>query len=207
MSHGQTTLDAVTVPVWYDFASTLCYVTHRVMERMAPTLDEVGVQLHWQPLDLSQLLAPYRREQAVPEERRANAKRVAIDLGVDVDVPAIWLDSRSVAAAAIALAGSPHEATWRERVFTALFEERRSQVDDREVAHLSDELGWRIGDSELARGREALSAQTEVARDAMVSGVPTFMLGEWPVGGIQTEDTMTQLLRRFASKQREGAAK
>ncbi len=199
--------DPIRVPVWYDFASTLCYVAHRVMDRVAPTLDEIGVTLAWQPLDLSQLLAPYRRGEALPEERRANAKRVAEDLGVTVTAPALWHDFRSVAAAAIALAGTAHEASWRERVFSALFEERRDAPAAAEVCSWSRELGWPIEEPALTLGREKLSTRTEIAREAMVSGVPTFMLGEWPFGGIQTDETMIHLLRRYANKHREGAMK
>jgi hypothetical protein len=38
----------------------------------------------------------------------------------------------------------------------------------------------------------------------MVTGVPTFMLGRWPFGGIQQQDTMRMVLERFASRCREG---
>ena len=195
--------DAIAVPVWYDFASTLCYVAHRVMERMAPVLAEEALLLDWQPLDLTQLLGPYRRGEAMPEDRRANARRVALDLGVAVEAPAVWHDSRSVGAAGIALAGTPHEASWRERVFTAFFEERRDAPGDEEVLAWIHELGWELGPPALAAGREHLSTRTEVAREAMVTGVPTFMLGEWPFGGIQTEETMPHILRRYAGRLRE----
>ena len=198
----------ITIPVWYDFASTLCYVAHRVMERMAPELEGLGLWLDWQPLDLTQLLGPYPRGEPMPDERRANARRVADDLGVAVDAPAVWHDSRAVGAAAIALAlaAGSHEATWRERVFSALFEEHREAPDEAETAGWIRELGWSLPPDALATGRTALSVQTEAAREAMVTGVPTFMLGEWPFGGIQSEETMTHILRRFAEKQRERRA-
>jgi hypothetical protein len=37
----------------------------------------------------------------------------------------------------------------------------------------------------------------------MVTGVPTFMLAEWPMGGIQDDDTMVSLIGRFAKRARE----
>ena len=37
-----------------------------------------------------------------------------------------------------------------------------------------------------------------------MSGVPTFMLGAWPFGGIQSDDTMLRVLERFATKARSG---
>ena len=48
--------DPVRVPVHYDFASSLCYVAHRVLERLAGFLDEAGLALDWTPDDLSRLM-------------------------------------------------------------------------------------------------------------------------------------------------------
>jgi predicted DsbA family dithiol-disulfide isomerase len=53
--------------------------------------------------------------------------------------------------------------------------------------------------------REALASlavATERAREEQVTGVPTFMLGAWPFGGIQNDDTMLRVLERFARKAR-----
>ncbi len=163
----------ITIPVWYDFASTLCYVAHRVMERMAPELEGLGLWLDWQPLDLTQLLGPYPRGEPMPDERRANARRVADDLGVAVDAPAVWHDSRAVGAAAIALAlaAGSHEATWRERVFSALFEERREAPDEAETAGWIRELGWSLPADALATGRTALRYPA-FARTGALAGTP-----------------------------------
>ena len=195
--------DPIILPVWYDFSSTLCYVAHRLLERMTPVLEREGLVLDWRPLDLTQLLGPYRRGEPMPDDRRANARRVASDLGIAVEVPAVWHDSRSAGAAAIALEGTPHAASWRERVFSALFEERRDAPGDEDVLAWIRELGWTFGPDRLAAGRDGLSTRTEAAREAMVTGVPTFMLGEWPFGGIQTEETMTHVLGRYAARVRE----
>ena len=63
-----------------------------------------------------------------------------------------------------------------------------------------------LDDAGLAAGRSELSQRTERARGEEVTGVPNFMLGPWPFGGIQTDETMLHLLGRFAAKQREGAS-
>ena len=46
---------------------------------------------------------------------------------------------------------------------------------------------------------EAVEVETLLATEANVSGVPTFMLGEWPLGGIQDEQTMQSVFRRYAA--------
>ena len=85
--------------VYYDFASTLCYVAHRVFGELEPRLAELGVVLEWCPLDLAQLLG-WRRGVPIDEARIANAERVAAELGVAVRPLPVWPDSRDALAAA-----------------------------------------------------------------------------------------------------------
>ena len=194
----------VRVRVHYDFASSLCYVAHRVMQRMHCTLAELGLALEWSPLDLAALVGPYRAGAKVSEPRRENARRVASELGVAVAVPHVWPDTRAANAAAFCAERAGRGATWRERVFTAVFEEGRHSLGDAEVLALAREHELAFDARDLARGRRELELRTELAREEQVSGVPTFMLGTWPFGGIQTDDTMRRVLERFARKARTG---
>lgn len=192
------------VRVHYDFASSLCYVTHRVMQRMDAALAELGIVLAWTPLDLGRLVGPYRAGAEIPEARRENARRVASDLGVPLDVPRIWPDSSALNAAAFAAERAGRGATWRERAFTALFEEHALALDDAGVLALAREIELPLGAGDLARGRRELEVKTELAREEQVTGVPTFMLGTWPFGGIQSEETMQHVLGRYVRKLRAG---
>jgi predicted DsbA family dithiol-disulfide isomerase len=188
------------IRVDYDFASSLCYVAHRSMQRIAPRLEELGVELEWSPLDLAVLLG-WVRGAAIDEVRSANVQRVSRELGVPLRIPAVWLDSRRAHAVALAAAGE-RAPTWLERVWTAVFEEGR-ELDDATVDTLARELSIPVDAQAIERGLEELGARTRAAHDQEVSGVPNFMLGRWPFGGIQTDDTMLQVLSRFARRQRE----
>jgi predicted DsbA family dithiol-disulfide isomerase len=198
-------LNLLRVPVHYDFASTLCYVAHRVMARMAPDLDAFALELVWTPIDLSRLIGPYQAGELVPEVRRANAARVAEELAVPVSVPTTWTDSRTLHAAALIAEDAGREASWRERVFTALFEEGRDPEPEGAVDALARDLGLELPPTALEGALHELDRRTEAAREAMVTGVPTFMLGSWAFGGIQTEDTMRHILGRHATRAREGS--
>jgi predicted DsbA family dithiol-disulfide isomerase len=195
------------VPVHYDFASTLCYVAHRVMERMRAELDALDVELVWSPVDLTQI-SGWRRGEEVTGVRRANALRVASELGVAVRMPARWMDSRRAAGVALALAGdAAREAAWRERVWSAVFEEGRVLDDPGELERLAGDLGFDVGPALASERRlDELQTRTLLAIEAGVTAVPTFMLGGFPLGGIQTEETMRSLLGRWASKQRARSA-
>jgi 2-hydroxychromene-2-carboxylate isomerase len=188
------------VPVYYDFASTMCYVAHRVMRRLAPTLEELSIDLVWKPLDLAQIAA-YQRGGAISAAARANAARVASELSVPARIPYHWLDSRALNSAAIAADELGRGASWRERVWTALYEEGRDVAD---VVSLARDLEIDIAPETLAEAHDELAARTAAAVREMVTGVPTFMLCEWPFGGIQQDDTMRMVLLRFAHKTRAG---
>jgi predicted DsbA family dithiol-disulfide isomerase len=193
------------VPVHYDFASTLCYVAHRVMARMAADLDALALELVWTPVDLARLVGLVRAGQAVPEVRRANAARVAAELDVAVTVPTTWADSRRLHAAALIAEDAGRGPSWRERVWSALFEEGRDTEPEGSIDALARDLGLELPEAQLAGALAELDRRTERARHAMVTGVPTFMLGSWAFGGIQTEDTMRHVLRRHAQRAREGS--
>ena len=61
-------------------------------------------------------------------------------------------------------------------------------------------MGLALPPAALVQGRRGLDAETERARDAQVCGVPTLMLDEWPIGGIQDERTTLHLLDRYVRK-------
>ena len=120
-------------------------------------------------------------------------------------MPNRWIDSRGVNAVAVALAGQPGEPAWRERVWTAIYEEGRDPGDQAELLRLTRDLDLDAGPLSGRRALEALEVRTLLAKESGVTGVPTFMLGEWPVGGIHGDATMRSLLGRYVRRAREAA--
>lgn len=194
-------MDRLGVRVYYDFASTLCYVGQRVMQRMAGCLGELALDLDWVPLDLVGITG-WPRGVTVEGPRRENALRVARELCVEVRMPTRWMDSRSAGAVAIALAGTPREAAWRERLFSGVYEEGRALDEPGCLEAFARDLGLDLSDLDLQAAAQALQERTTEAREGEVTGVPTFMLGPWPFGGIQEVATMRSILSRWAAKQR-----
>jgi predicted DsbA family dithiol-disulfide isomerase len=197
-------VERLVVPVHYDFASALCYVAHRSTARLAAFLDELGLELRWTPLELGRITG-WRPGEPFAPVRRANAERVARELGVALRMPATWVDAARAGAAAILLEDGPHDAAWRERVFSARFEEGRDLGSPEVLAELAADLGLAFADEALAEARVELDRRTERASRDDVTGVPTFVLGRWPLGGIQDDDTMRRLLARYAQRARGGA--
>lgn len=191
------------VPLFFDFASTICYFTHRVMERVEPELDRLGIELVWAPLDLA-LITGWPRAQAYDEDRRSKIARLSAELDIPVRAPAVWMDSRPVLARHLALGQAEAAGRWRRAVWRWVYEEGHSlQEPDAEeaISHIASLPPARIDERQL-------QTVTRVTREAFalgVRGVPTFQLGDWPVGiGVQEPATMLDFLRRYA--EREAAA-
>jgi len=187
------------IPVYFDFASTLCYAAHRVMGRIEADLSGLDIALDWRPIDLARITG-WKRGVDVVGRRRAHVLQVARELAGLVRMPPRWIDSRRAAAVTLALRGTAKEPAWRERVWTAVFEEGRDPDDEGELdAWARDlELDEAVVDVRIA----AVEAETDRARAFGVDGVPTFLLGPWPMPGIQEDATMLALLRRYAESQR-----
>ncbi len=185
----------------YDFASSLCYVAHRAMQRLAPRLAELGVELDWSPIDLT-LISRWGRGAELDEERRANLERVSRELRVPLLIPRVWIDSRRAHAMVLCLAGA-HEQTWREVVWSSIYEAGRWPTNEA-LGDLARELGLELelDPGCVTRAAEELVARTRRAHAQEVTGVPNFMLGSWPFGGIQTDETMLSILGRFAARPR-----
>jgi predicted DsbA family dithiol-disulfide isomerase len=192
---------SLRVPVHYDLASTLCYVAHRTLPHLSETLDELEIELVWSPLDLARLLG-WQRGAVVAGRRRTNALAIAEEFGVRVRMPSHWIDSRRALAFGLAQREPAVAASWRERVFSAVFEEGRTIEHDEQLAPLARDLGLTLDPDAIEAGLGELARRTEAARDSEVTGVPTFQLGAWPLGGIQSDDTMRAILGQWADRQR-----
>jgi 2-hydroxychromene-2-carboxylate isomerase len=199
--------EAIRVAVHYDFASSLCYVAHRSMARLAPFLEEIGVALDWTPIDLSGLMG-WRPGARIAPHRLDDIRSIAAGLGVPIRIPSRWQDSRAACAASLVLGdrdrihSERREPTLRERVFSAIYEDGRRCDENGFVDGILAAMETEIDEAELERGIARLEDRTIQAARASVTGVPTFMLGEWPFGGIQDEATMRSILSRHAARQR-----
>ncbi|HWP64414.1 MAG TPA: DsbA family protein [Candidatus Limnocylindria bacterium] len=187
------------IPVYFDFASTLCYAAHRVMGRLAAELAAARITLDWRPIDLARITG-WKRGLDVVGPRRAHVLRVARELAGPLRMPPRWIDSRPAAAVALALHGTPKEPAWRERVWTALFEEGRDPDEEGELAAWARDIG--LDDTVVDVRLASVEAETDRAHGLGIDGVPTFLLGPWPMPGIQDDATMLAMLLRYVERRR-----
>jgi len=192
--------DRLVIPLYFDFASTLCYAAHRVMGRLEGDLAAMRIGLDWRPIDLARITG-WERGRDVVGARRPYVMRVATELAGPVRMPPHWIDSRPASAVCLTLRGSPKEPAWRERVWTGLFEEGHDPDDDGALTAWARDLDLHVPERSVSLA--GVEAETELARARGVDGVPTFLLGDWPMAGIQDDATMLTLLRRYSERRRQ----
>ncbi len=203
--------------VYYDFASSLSYVAHRVLARIDGELAEERIELRWKAIDLTGI-GRFQRGRLLDPERRRSLIEVSAALHVELDLPARWPDSRLAGEVAVTLDAAIDrgldpavEREWRQAAFAAFYEqvdaapsrpadavehlfhdfERRGHFGRHGVASIDD----------LAAGRR-LAAATRSAVAVGVEGAPTLMFDAFPLCGIHDEATMLGMIQRYARRRR-----
>ena len=196
-----TVSDIVRIRLYYDFASTLCYVAHRVLSVIEGEITDLGVELEWRPIDLT-MHAPWNRGDSFRDNIRTSVQRTGRTLGVEVEMPDPWLDSRPASEVALRAPTPGIEARWRRDVFDSFFQQRFFALTP-DLLELAQEL---VSFTPPSDGEDAFKLVEESSREAQalgVTGVPTLLLDNWMFGGIYDDESMVAVLRQLSEQYRE----
>ena len=194
-------MERVSIRVYYDFASTLCYVAHRVLTSVEDEIADLGVDLEWRPLDLT-MAAPWDRGDSFSDEIRTAVRNTGLALGLDIEMPDPWLDSRPPSHVALAAPTPAIEARWRKAVFASIFEHSVTVLTP-ELIDLAREL---VGPDPLPEDDDRFPRVEQSTREALalgVTGVPTLLLDIWLVGGVYDAESMVSILGQLAEQYRD----
>ena len=199
-------MEPVVIRLYYDFASTLCYVAHRVMSEIEDEIRAVGVVLEWCPMDLT-MAAPWNRGDSFADDVRDAVRETGIALGVEAIMPDPWLDSRPLSQVAMLQPSLEAEAQWRSSVFASIHESKNPTLSP-ELMSLAHRL---VGHDPLEGLdpydlEESYPMVEETTREALmlgVTGVPAFLLDNWMVSGIYDGESMVKILAELAQRYRE----
>ncbi len=197
----------VVIPIYYDYASSLCYVAKKVMEQLEGQLE---IELVWKGVQVSRRHPGWKNGEMIGDEARGKIFRVARETGVALRVPERWLDS------AYALEGAEFArergkfAAYHNAVFAAVFEEGKDIGDLPTLLGLAERVGLAVAALEQALKAGTFTARVkETEAEAATFGVvgyPTFMLGAFPLIGIQPAETMRLLIQRYIDQTRQQVA-
>jgi predicted DsbA family dithiol-disulfide isomerase len=194
----------VVVPIYYDYASSLCYVAKKVMEQLEGQLE---IELLWKGVQISRRHPGWKNGEMIGDEARGKIFRVARETGVTLRVPERWLDSAYALEGAEFARAQRKFAAYHDAVFAAVFEEGEDIGDLPTLLVIAERSGLPVADMEQALQTGTFTERVkEMEAEAVtfgVAGYPTFMLGAFPLIGIQPAETMRLLIQRYIDQTRK----
>ncbi len=192
------------MPIYFDYASSLCYVAKKVMEQLQGKLE---IELLWKGVQISRRHQGWKNGEMIGDEAKGKIFRVARETGIELCVPDHWLDSSYALEGAEFAREHGKFQEYHDLVFAAVFEEGQDIGSLPMLLGLAESIGLSTSALEHALTTGAFTAQVKEheaeAATFGVAGYPTFMLGEFPLIGIQPAETMRLLIQRYVDKARE----
>ena len=197
-------MSKVIIPIYYDYASSLCYVAKKVMEQLR---GELEIELLWKGVQISRRHQGWKNGEMIGDEAKGKIFRIARETGVTLQVPDHWLDSSYALEGAEFAREQGKFAEYHENVFRSAFEEGKDIGDLSILLNIAENVG--LSRSEFERALQVGTFTSRVkdieseAATFNVVGYPTFMLGTFPLIGIQPAETMRLLIQRYIDKSRD----
>lgn len=188
----------IIIPIYFDYASTLCYVAWRIVSELQMELEFEplwkGVPIQWR----NSLSTPGK---ALGAAERAKIATVIAETRVQVTPPDRWIDSEAaLLGSELARQGGVFEP-FHDCVFRSAFELGRDISNLDQLTEIAAGANLNVDAFRQGiRGRVAAAQLLENKSEAdrfSALGYPTFLLGEFPLIGIQPKETMRLLFARF----------
>ena len=193
----------IVIPIYFDYASTLCYVAWRIVGELRQELDFEplwkGVPIRWR----SNASAPGIELGTV---ERAKIATVIAETGISVTPPERWINSEAALMGSELARNAGVFNVFHDAIFRAAFEQGIDISDLDRLAEIAQRVGidpklFRQGIEQRLTAPQ-LAANKSEADAFSALGYPTFMLGEFPLIGIQPKPTMRLLFSRFLDQRR-----
>jgi predicted DsbA family dithiol-disulfide isomerase len=200
-------MEPLIIPIYFDYASTLCYVAWRIVRELEA---EMGFQSLWKGVPIRLRDNHTRPGNTLGPIERMKVMNVIAETGIHVVPPDQWIDSGAALMGSELARDARKFSQYHEGVFRAAFEDRRDISDIAVVAGIAEVAGMdrdRFENDLHARITESrIAANKDEADRFSALGYPTFILGDFPLTGIQPKDTMRLLLQRFMDQRRHDPA-
>lgn len=188
----------VIIPVYFDYASTLCYIAWKIVSELESELDFEAL---WKgvPISLRDFKAS-AGNQVGPREHQ-KVRIAAAETGVAVELPKSWTNSDAALQGAELARESNAFGAYHSAVFRAAFEDRHDIANLEVLGDLAQHAGMDrarfIADLRSHRMASRIADNKREADRFSALGYPTFVLGEFPLTGIQPIGTMRMLFSRY----------
>src|SRR5271168_1500940 len=194
----------VRIPIYFDYASSLCYIAWRIVGELET---ELGFEALWKgvPIALRDFRAKPGRVLGAVERRKVLL--VAAETGILVAPPSRWIDSSAALEGSELAREAGGFSAYHDQVFRAAFDDGADISDRKILEGIAERAGmdrarFRAG-IESGKMKARLQENKREAEEFSALGYPTFILGDFPMIGIQPIESMRLLLGRFI-QQRSG---
>jgi predicted DsbA family dithiol-disulfide isomerase len=194
------------ITVFSDFICPFCYIGIHNLRRLQP---EFELEIQWRGFQIhpewpAEGVAAEQFYRTMGEERRKSAWRMiesmAAETGLEMRPPAVLANSYPALQAQEFAIEQGKADEFEQRVFRAYFQEQANIGDRGLLLQLADEVGLDAAqlDQALAEERFAMRLKNTalIAHQRGISGVPTFMIGDYPLVGAQSSEVWRQVLQR-----------
>ena len=197
-------MSRLRIPIYFDYASTLCYIAWRIV---GPLEDELGFEALWKGVPIAARDFRAKPGRVLGERERQKVLFVAAETGIRVAPPPSWIDSTAALQGSEIARDAGVFAAYHDAVFRAAFDDGADIAD----AGVLEAIAERA-DLDRSKFRAALDTGVMAARLAehkreadefSALGYPTFILGDFPMIGIQPIESMRLLLGRFIRQRAE----
>lgn len=188
----------VIIPIYFDYASTLCYVAWRIVRDLEAELNFMPL---WKGIPMRLRDGRIRPGKPLGVIERMKVMTALAETGVAVQPLEQWVDSDAALEGAELAREAGTLPHYHEGVFRALFEDRADIARVDLLTQIAGESGLDArqfhADLEGHRMASRIAANKAEADHLSALGYPAFILGDFPLIGIQPIATMRLLLRRF----------
>jgi predicted DsbA family dithiol-disulfide isomerase len=197
-------MERVIIPVYFDYASTLCYIAWKIVSELEGELDFEAL---WKgvPISLRDFKARAGREIGSREYQKVIM--TAAETGIQVAPPQSWINSYEALMGAELAREAQVFPRYHAAVFRGAFEDGLDISRREVIAEIAERAGMNrdrfINDLQSERMASRLSENKREADNLSALGYPTFVLGEFPLTGIQPIETMRLLFSRYIRQRAE----
>ena len=199
-----TNMSRPRIPIYFDYASTLCYIAWRIV---TPLENELGFEALWKGVPIAMRDFRARPGRVLGERERQKVLFVAAETGVRVAPPSSWIDSSAALQGSELARDAGVFPAYHDAVFRAAFDDGANIADPEVLDAIAHRVGLDRANFRAAINRDAMSARLaghkREADEFAALGYPTFILGDFPMIGIQPVESMRLLLGRFIRQRAE----
>src|SRR5208282_246272 len=149
-------MSRVRIPIYFDYASTLCYIAWRIVAELE---DELGFEALWKGVPIATRDFRAKPGRVLGERERQKVLFVAAETGIRVAPPASWIDSIAALQGSEIARDAGVFPAYHDAVFRAAFDDGADIADRAVLDAIAQRAGLDRSEFRAALDSGAMSAR------------------------------------------------